>query len=521
MVCSPCPQTGVLLKSQSGLLPEGYPTAPPQVPNRETDERLTTKRKHGILLYGASALTLLVYSVVYYFTADKARWLGFITSAALIVLDSVTASLLLQAAHYERTVQGKRPQQVLVKPVLRTPTQALLLASVYRLLLISFGIHYWYLGHCLAYILVGCILAIAAMLRFFPVVSENELRRQAFGDTIEKLRGAFRTPTHSQALSEQLSSGLLREGPHRLEFVRESSLEGSFSSSSELEAGTSRSSGDRGSGDGMRVSLLRESNRVSSGSSDRYGVRVEQSRVSDRVRAEQGGGGDWFRGQQSGLSRDSLDGQSNPRSSDPDRRSSGSDRRVSSSSSRVSDNTPRVSGTSAIVSETNFRVSNSRVSEQGGAEQYGNGYGTPRANGVVRGDLYGAEEGPDRWGEMSSMELQEFTGVPSGSLEAAYSTGGEIRPSGGESKSVKAKRPSQDLLRLTPAEEALVERGDAEKKRKAWKEWLRKVLLAFAGTPGKVWALLSALFVMETVLVALSPRPEVEVINDPHKQVSC
>jgi hypothetical protein len=493
------------------------------VPNRETDERLTTKRKHGILLYGASALTLLVYSIVYYFTADKARWLGFITSAALIVLDSVTASLLLQAAHYERTVQGKRPQQVLVKPVLRTPTQALLLASVYRLLLISFGIHYWYLGHCLAYVLVGCILAIAAMLRFFPVVSENELRRQAFGDTIEKLRGAFRTPTHSQALSEQLSSGLLREGPHRLEFVRESSLEGSFSSSSELEAGINRSSGDRGSGDGMRVSLLRESNRVGSGSSDRYGdsrVRGEQSRVSDRVRAEQGGGSDWFRGQQSGLSRDSLDGQSNPRSSDPDRRSSGSDRRVSGTSSRVSDNTPRVSGTSPI--ETNFRVSNanSRVSESDGAEQYGNGHGTPRANGVVRGDLYGADEGPNGWGEMSSMELQEFTGVPSGSLEAAYNTGGEILLSSGESKSVKAKRPSQDLLRLTPAEEALVERGDAEKKRKAWKEWLRKVLLAVAGTPGKVWALLSALFVMETVLVALSPRPEVEVINDPHKQVS-
>ncbi|CAA6673108.1 unnamed protein product [Spirodela intermedia] len=87
--------------------------------------RKSSRASHLGLLYVGSLVVLLVYSILYGLTAKESRWLGAITSAAVIVLDWNMGACLFG---FE---------------LLRSRVAALFVAGASRVFLICFGVHYW------------------------------------------------------------------------------------------------------------------------------------------------------------------------------------------------------------------------------------------------------------------------------------------------------------------------------------------------------------------------------------------
>lgn len=102
---------------------------------------------HLGLLYLGSALVLLAYSILYGLTVKESHWLATITSTAIIILDWNIGACLYGFQ------------------LLKSPFIALILAGVSRVLLICFGVHYWYLGHCTSYVVVASVLLCAVVSR--------------------------------------------------------------------------------------------------------------------------------------------------------------------------------------------------------------------------------------------------------------------------------------------------------------------------------------------------------------------
>ena len=449
----PCSfQTGLVLDPEAG----SHSAEPPSLLNWKPDTRPRRFRHFNKLLYGLAALTLLVYSVVYYSTAHKSRTLGFITSASLIVLDGVTGSFLLQAKRYEEKLREGQSSQILVRPLLHTPAQALLLASVYRLLLISFGVYYWFLGHCLAYTLVGSLLAVEAMMRFFPVVSEDEMRRQLFRDTIEKLRGAFQTPTQGQGLSGQLAPGI-PEPPNRWENVPENFFGGAFPVPPP-EVGHSR-----GSGSDPQVASSSGGGVASGGVSRDHGP-PPSVREAHRVAA----GARLGNGVRGGPSR----------------------------------------GPGGVNNQGPFR-SEYLPGREGGDVEMTRGYPAQQwSNEEIQGGAWAAANGGAVGTSYSGVRdfMQDRSGAGYANPLTNCVDGGRFGSAnlvvgGGQHGVSRGARVVQGNVEATPEER------------------FKGVLLAVAGTPWKIWGVLTALFVLETVLVAVTKHPEVEVISSSHKQV--
>eukprot|EP00249_Psilotum_nudum_P000116 c10418_g1_i1 orf=80-892(+) len=139
-----------------------------------------------ILLPLGSVLVLPSYSIAYGLTAQKARWLGGVTSTAVIILDSNVGGCLFG---YE---------------LLRSRVVTLLIAGIYRIFLICFGVHYWYLGHCIGYAVVASVLLGAAVTRHFSASDATAARRAFLESARVRLREGFRRkgPGSCSSLSE-------------------------------------------------------------------------------------------------------------------------------------------------------------------------------------------------------------------------------------------------------------------------------------------------------------------------------
>ncbi|KAI4317449.1 hypothetical protein L6164_025316 [Bauhinia variegata] len=165
----------------------------PPDPN-ELYPRQSRRASHLGLLYIGSLIVLLVYSILYGLTAKEAHWLGAITSAAVIILDWNMGACLYGFQ------------------LLKSRVTALLVAGTSRVFLICFGVHYWYLGHCVSYAVVASVLLGAAVSRHLSVTNPLAARRDALHSTVVRLREGFRRKEHnsSSISSEGCGSSMKR-----------------------------------------------------------------------------------------------------------------------------------------------------------------------------------------------------------------------------------------------------------------------------------------------------------------------
>ncbi|XP_042959526.1 calpain-type cysteine protease DEK1-like isoform X1 [Carya illinoinensis] len=79
---------------------------------------------------------------------------------------------------------------------------ALFVAGKSRVFLICFGVHYWYLGHCVSYAVVASLLLGAAVSHHLSVTNPLAARRDALQSTVIRLREGF----HRKELNSSSSS---------------------------------------------------------------------------------------------------------------------------------------------------------------------------------------------------------------------------------------------------------------------------------------------------------------------------
>ncbi|GAB2212288.1 hypothetical protein Droror1_Dr00025641 [Drosera rotundifolia] len=160
----------------------------PEPPDaNELYPRQSSRVSHLGTLYLGSLLVLLVYSILYGLTAKEARWLATITSASVVILDWNMAACLYGFQ------------------LLRSHAAAAAIAGTSRIFLICFGIHYWYVGHCVSYAVMASVLLGAAVARHLLVINPSAARRDALQSTVLRLREGFRR-------KEQNSSSCSSEG---------------------------------------------------------------------------------------------------------------------------------------------------------------------------------------------------------------------------------------------------------------------------------------------------------------------
>ncbi|XP_022729421.1 calpain-type cysteine protease DEK1 isoform X1 [Durio zibethinus] len=163
------------------------------------------------LLYLGSLVVLLVYSILYGLTAKDAHWLGAITSAAVIILDWNMGACLYGFQ------------------LLRSRVVALFVAGTSRVFLICFGVHYWYLGHCISFAVVASVLLGAAVSRHFSAANPLAARRDALQSTVIRLREGFRRKEQngSSSSSDGCGSSMKRsssaEAGHLTNIIEDSS----------------------------------------------------------------------------------------------------------------------------------------------------------------------------------------------------------------------------------------------------------------------------------------------------------
>ncbi|KAG5025284.1 hypothetical protein JHK86_021198 [Glycine max] len=165
----------------------------PPDPN-ELYPRQSRRASHLVLLYLGSLCVLLVYSILYGLTAKEENWLGAITSVAVIILD-----WNLGACLYGFQLLDSR-------------VAALFIAGTSRVFLICFGVHYWYLGHCISYAVMASVLLGAAVSRHWSATNPLAARRDALQSTVVRLREGFRRKEHnsSSSFSEGCGSSMKR-----------------------------------------------------------------------------------------------------------------------------------------------------------------------------------------------------------------------------------------------------------------------------------------------------------------------
>ncbi|WOL02903.1 calpain-type cysteine protease ADL1 isoform X1 [Canna indica] len=141
------------------------------------------------LLYLGSVIVLVVYSVLYGLTAKETHWLGAITSVAVLVLD------------------WNMGVGLFAFEIVRSRVVALSFAGISRIFLICFGVHYWYLGHCISYAFVASVLLAAAVSRRMFVSNPLVERRDALRSTVIRLREGFRRKGQNSSSSSSEGCG--------------------------------------------------------------------------------------------------------------------------------------------------------------------------------------------------------------------------------------------------------------------------------------------------------------------------
>lgn len=161
----------------------------PEPPDyNELYTRVSSRASHLGFLYLGSVLVLLVYSILYGLTAKEAHWLGAVTSAAVVVLDWNMGACLFR---FE---------------LLKSRVTALIIAGTSRIFLICFGVHYWYLGHCVSYAVVASVLLGAAVSRRLSL-DPLAARQDALRSTVIRLREGFRRKGQNSSSSSSEGCG--------------------------------------------------------------------------------------------------------------------------------------------------------------------------------------------------------------------------------------------------------------------------------------------------------------------------
>lgn len=174
----------------SDCIEVGPVTSLPDPPDpNELYFRQSRRASHLGFLYAGSIIVLIVYSVLYGLTAKDARWLGVITSAAVIILDWNIGACLY------------------VFQLLESRVLVLLIAGASRVFLICFGVHFWYIGHCISYAVVASMLLGAFVSRHLSVANPSAARRDALQSTVIRLREGFRRKEQNSSSSSSEGCG--------------------------------------------------------------------------------------------------------------------------------------------------------------------------------------------------------------------------------------------------------------------------------------------------------------------------
>ncbi|GAB2286981.1 Calpain-type cysteine protease dek1 [Dionaea muscipula] len=162
----------------------------PESPDpNELYPRQSSRASHLGILYVGSLLVLVVYSILYGLTAKEAQWLAAITSSAVVILDWNIGACLYGFQ------------------LLQSRVAAIFIAGTSRIFLICFGIHYWYVGHCVSYVVMASVLLGAAVSRHLLVINPSAARRDALQSTVIRLREGFRRKEQNSSSSSSEGCG--------------------------------------------------------------------------------------------------------------------------------------------------------------------------------------------------------------------------------------------------------------------------------------------------------------------------
>ncbi|KAJ6250206.1 calpain [Anaeramoeba flamelloides] len=117
------------------------------------------------MLYIISFAVLLTYSFLVLYLIDEKRYLGFVQSGAIIFLDII---LFL----YTRTQ----------KP--RSPTLICIILIIERVVIISFGTSYWFVGHSIIYFLFSVVLSKNIIDTILPKIDRTQTTRHILGNPL-------------------------------------------------------------------------------------------------------------------------------------------------------------------------------------------------------------------------------------------------------------------------------------------------------------------------------------------------
>eukprot|EP01018_Ginkgo_biloba_P017061 Gb_09128 [translate_table: standard] len=438
----------------------------PPDPN-ESLIRKPNRTSHLGLLYFGSLLVLLVYSILYGLTAEKARWLGGVTSVAVVVLDSNVGACLFG---FE---------------LLKSRVVALFVAGTYRVFLICFGVHYWYLGHCISYAVVASVLLGAAVTRHFSVVSPLAARRDALESTVIRLREGFRRkgPGSSSSFSEGCDSSAKRS----------SSVEAAQIGTA-IEA-ICRSNG-HGQGDGGATEDSQE------------GLNSDKSLDSGRPSLVLHGSSRPSTVQESDIGMTSVERQ-------PDRQFSDRNKHLAVGPSSGPESQAFDSSTSGATSV------NQQALDLNLALVFQERLNDPRISSMLKQKA--------RQGDQELTSLLQDKGLDPNFAVMLKEKG--LDPTILallQRSSLDADRDHRDNTEVAGTNSNQMESTDAnqislseELRRRGIENWLQTIrfmVRQLAGTPERAWVLFSFIFILETIGVAVYRPKTVKVINATHEQ---
>lgn len=438
----------------------------PPDPN-ELYPRQSSRASHLGLLYLGSLVVLFVYSLLYGLTAKEAHWLGAITSAAIIILDWNMGACLYGFQLLESRVA------------------ALFVAGASRVFLICFGVHYWYLGHCISYAVVASVLLGAAVSRHLSVTNPLTARRDALQSTVIRLREGFRR-------KEQSSSSSSSEGCGS-SVKRSSSVEaGNLGNVIEANSrSTAHCTGDANNWN--NVVLCRTASSHEGINSDKS---IDSGRPSLAMRS------------------------SSCRSvvQEPDVGASVADKNYDNNCSLV------VCSSSGLESqgwESSTSTSNQQTLDLNLARAFQEKLNDPRVTSMLKRRA--------RPGDLELVSLLEDKGLdPNFAMMLKEKSLDPTILALLQRSSLDADRDHRDNTDITIIDSNGVDNAlpnqislSEELRLRGLEKWLqfsRLVLHHIAGTPERAWVLFSFIFILETVIVAIVRPETIKVINAAHQQ---
>ncbi|KAG6548076.1 hypothetical protein Mapa_010510 [Marchantia paleacea] len=443
------------------------------------------------LMYLGSVLVLVGYSLLYGLTARKARWLGGVTSAAVMILDANVGACLF----------GFK--------LLKSPVVALVVAGLYRVILIGFGVYYWYLGHCISYAVVATVLLGAAVRRHLEVVSPSAARRAALEHTVVRLREGFRKK--GLGSSSSFSDGRTSSA------MRSSSVEAAQLGVA-LEA---MSRAGMRTGEGPYSGLPNQHLGSVAAQHGAIGVIEECAEDGSSPMPDET---DRAVVRQLGVGQVSEDKGPTPRhttTSDTDAGLISGDRQGLSERYRPISHGPDFGHSHGHSLESFSSIVGPLDQLDHLALMFQERLNDPRIMAMIRGR---------RGAEQDLTSLLEDKGLDPNFAVMLKEKG--LDPTLLallQRSSLDADRDHRDNTDLgtgaNPSQNAsLPEEGitwSEELRRKQWEKWvhpIRFLVQLFAGTPERAWVLFSVLFVQETILIAIFRPQTVTVINASHEQ---